>query len=267
MGQTLVLELMTLPERLRILQVRVSATDYEESSNLVIEAACQARPMLVAHAPVHLVVAATRDAELGARIDQFDIVAPDGQPVRWALRALHGKRLVDRVYGPYTMLNICATAAERELPVYLYGSTEPVIRSLAEKLRRRYPELLIAGSEAPPFRPLTVEEDAAVVRRIRASGARIVFAGLGCPKQERFAHEHRESIGLPLVCVGAAFDFIAGAKPWAPVWMQRFGLEWLFRLASEPGRLWQRYLFTNTQFVLGLIAQLLRGLRAGKPSS
>jgi N-acetylglucosaminyldiphosphoundecaprenol N-acetyl-beta-D-mannosaminyltransferase len=125
-------------------------------------------------------------------------------------------------------------------------------------LRRAFPELVIAGAESPPFRPLAPDEDAAMVERINDSGAGLVFIGLGCPKQDYFAAEHADRIRAVQICVGAAFDFLAGTKPLAPAWMQRSGTAWIFRLCQEPKRLWKRYLVTNSIFVRRLTAQYLR---------
>lgn len=145
-------------------------------------------------------------------------------------------------------------AAYDAIPIYLYGSSPEVIELLQQKLSARFPALPIAGAESPPFRALTPEEDDAVVRRINDSGAGIVFIGLGCPKQDHFAADHADRIRAVQVCVGAAFDFHAGAKPMAPRWMQRHGLEWLYRLSREPRRLWRRYLETNLIFVAKWLA-------------
>src|SRR5262249_33817743 len=143
-------------------------------------------------------------------------------------------------------------AAAQGVPIYLYGGNPVVLEQLQANLRKQFPELLIAGAESPPFRVLTREEDESVVERINASGAQLVFIGLGCPKQDHFAHEHRDRIRAVQLCVGAAFDFLAGTKKTAPAWMQRHGLEWLYRLCQEPRRLWKRYLVTNSIFVAKL---------------
>jgi N-acetylglucosaminyldiphosphoundecaprenol N-acetyl-beta-D-mannosaminyltransferase len=145
--------------------------------------------------------------------------------------------------------------------VYLYGGTEDVLDKLCARLGQLCPALVIAGREAPPFRPLTDDEDRQVVERINDSGAGLVFIGLGCPKQDHFAYEHRPEVRAALVCVGAAFDFHAGIKPMAPRWMQRHGLEWLFRLASEPRRLWRRYLVTNSVFVVRVSLALMKRMK------
>jgi exopolysaccharide biosynthesis WecB/TagA/CpsF family protein len=162
---------------------------------------------------------------------------------------LHRAGLAERVYGPELMLRLCRGAAAAGVSIYLYGGNPEVAEKLRANLTHLCPGLRIAGYEAPPFRPLTPEEDRAVVERINASGAGLVFIGLGCPKQDVFAYEHRDSIRAVQLCVGAAFDFHAGVKPMAPAWMQRRGLEWLYRLIQEPGRLWRRYLVTNSIFL------------------
>jgi N-acetylglucosaminyldiphosphoundecaprenol N-acetyl-beta-D-mannosaminyltransferase len=142
------------------------------------------------------------------------------------------------------------------VPVYFYGgSCRDVLEDLSRNLRGRCPGLIVAGAESPPFRALSDEEDAAMVERINDSGAGLVFIGLGCPKQDHFAFDHRERLQAVQVCVGAAFDFHAGRKKMAPAWMQRRGLEWLYRLCQEPRRLWRRYLVTNSLFVQKLLRQ------------
>lgn len=246
------------PPKLPVLGIGVSATTYDGAVDAIVAAAREGRGGLVDAAAVHAVVSAARDPALGAALNLFDLVAPDGQPVRWALNLLHRTRLRDRVYGPELMLRVCRRAAAEGLGVYLYGSTGAVLERLAGNLGARFPGLRVAGWAAPPFRALTAEEDRDVVEAIRRSGARIVFVGLGCPRQERFAFAHRASIPAVQVCVGAAFDFHSGNKRMAPAWMQRHGLEWVFRLASEPRRLWRRYGVTNSLFLVLLSRQLVR---------
>jgi exopolysaccharide biosynthesis WecB/TagA/CpsF family protein len=194
-------------------------------------------------------VESIKDPNLLAKVNRFDAVAPDGQPVRWALNHLHRTGLDERVYGPEVMARLCERAAAESISIYLYGGSPKVIDDLMVKLPKRFPGLTIAGAESPPYRTLTEQEDAAVMRRINESGAGIVFIGLGCPKQDHFAADHADRIDAVLACVGAAFDFHAETKAMAPGWMQRNGLEWLYRLASEPRRLWRRYLQTNSVFL------------------
>jgi exopolysaccharide biosynthesis WecB/TagA/CpsF family protein len=213
-------------------------------------------PSVVACHAVHAVVTSSDDPVLRDKVNDFEMITPDGQPVRWALNWVHGAGLAERVYGPELMLRLCGAAAREGIGIYLYGGTDPILEQLRAALLARFPELHISGWEAPPFRALTEEEDRAVVKRINNSGAGLVFIGLGCPKQDHFAADHKDRIAAVQVCVGAAFDFHAGVKPTAPPWMQRRGLEWVFRLVQEPRRLWKRYLVTNTRFVLKLGAAL-----------
>ncbi|HEY8749886.1 MAG TPA: WecB/TagA/CpsF family glycosyltransferase [Tepidisphaeraceae bacterium] len=249
---------MSWPVRHDVFGVKVSATHYAEVVESVLHAAETGQGGLIDFMPAHLLTAVVGDPDLLKRMDDFAIIAPDGQPVRWALNKLYNAGLTDRVYGPETTRRLCAGAAERALPIYLYGGTEAVLTTLCAKLKEWFPTLIIAGSEAPPFRPLTAEEDAAAVERINASGAKLLFIGIGSPKQEVFAHAHRDSIKAVQLCVGAAFDFHAGSKKMAPAWMQKRGLEWLFRLTQEPKRLWKRYLVANSTFVFLYSREILR---------
>ncbi|MDP1925075.1 MAG: WecB/TagA/CpsF family glycosyltransferase [Thiobacillus sp.] len=215
---------------------------------------------------VHVVVSASRDAAYCDIINSSDMATPDGAPVAWMLRR-QGYLNQPRISGPDVMWALCERAAIENLPIYCYGSTDATLGLLETRLRAAFPALKMT-MESPPFRALTAEEDAAAVERINASGAGFVFVGLGCPKQERWMAEHRgrdafdESplrVNAVMIGVGAAFDFHAGTVQRAPAWMRDNGLEWLHRLASEPGRLWKRYLVTNTLFILGAARQLLSG--------
>lgn len=242
-----------LPPKHNLFGVNVSQTCYEEATEIIMQAARERRPMLVDHMPVHGLIEACQDAVLNEKIKHFDIVAPDGQPVRWALNRFYNTGLSERVYGPELMLRLCRQAEREGVGVYLYGSQLLVLERLHRNLLRQFPALRIGGAESPPFRPLTAEEDQAAVERINDSGAGLIFLGLGCPKQEHFAYDHRDRIKGVQLCVGAAFDFHAGCKKMAPEWMQRNGLEWAFRLMTEPGRLWRRYFRTNSHFLLKIL--------------
>ncbi len=211
---------------------------------------------------VHVVVSASRDAAYRDIINGSDMATPDGAPVAWMLRR-QGFANQLRVNGPDLMWALCERAAKEGLPVYCYGSTEATLGLLDARLCEAFPGLQVT-IESPPFRALSAEEDTAAVARINASGAGIVFVGLGCPKQERWMAEHRGRINAVMIGVGAAFDFHAGTVQRAPAWMRDNGLEWLHRLASEPGRLWKRYLVTNTLFILGAAKQLVLGARDGR---
>jgi len=246
------------PPKVDVFGVMLTPTTYDEATDTILTAARLGVPGIVTCQAVHGLIEASRDPVFREKSNAFDMITPDGQPVRWAMNLLHGSALPERVYGPELMLRLCRRAAEQRVSIYLYGGSPRVIGNLRENLGTMFPSLEIAGAESPPFRPLSQQEDDAAVRRINQSGAGIVLVGLGCPKQDVFAYEHRTRIRAVAVCVGAAFDFHAGNKRTAPPWMQRCGLEWAFRLIQEPRRLWRRYLTTNTIFVMKLAAALLR---------
>ena len=246
------------PRKYDLFGVQVSATNYDEATEFILQAARQGRPAVVSAHSVHGLITASDDPELLLKVNRFDIITPDGQPVRWALNALHGAGLRDRVYGPELMLRACRSAAQHKMPIFLYGSSPEVLDPLAVNLQSCCPGLEIAGCRPDLFRPLTADEESDVIRQIHSSGAGIVFVGLGTPKQDHFADAVRGRLQAVLVNVGAAFDFHARTKRMAPPWMQARGLEWLYRLCHEPGRLWRRYLTTNSSFLLKFSRALLR---------
>ena len=242
----------------------MDAVDYEAAISFVFECARQNRGAMISALAVHGVMTGVLDPEHKFRLNEFDLLVPDGQPVRWVMNWLYGTKLFDRVYGPELMRRICAQAASEGTPIYLYGSTKPVVTALAESLTRMFPTINIVGSEPSAFRKLNPDEKAALQQRIRSSGASIVFVGLGCPRQEVFTYELRGSLSAPVIAVGAAFPLLAGTLPQAPPWMQRLGLEWLFRLLAEPRRLWRRYLYLNPAYLMLVTLQRL-GLRHFSP--
>jgi len=207
---------------------------------------------------VHSVVTTTQDSAFLAVVNNADMATSDGMPVAWMLRRL-GFSEQQRINGPDLMWKYCEQAAKRNESIFLYGSSEETLAILQTRLRTVFPGLQIAGAISPPFRVLTAAEAEADVERINASGAGTVWVSLGCPKQEKWMAAHRGRINAVMIGVGAAFDYHAGTIVRAPLWMQRYGLEWFHRLCSEPGRLWKRYLVTNTLFVLGAIKQLAFG--------
>jgi exopolysaccharide biosynthesis WecB/TagA/CpsF family protein len=240
-----------------ILGLQVQHKTYETVVDQVVGRASRRQGGLVAFCNVHMIMTAYRNADFRDRINKFDIVVPCGQPVRWATNWLGGAGLEDRVYGPETMLRLCEAAVRHELKVFLYGSYEDRVRRLADVLCNRFPGLRITGFQPSRFRPSTAEENRHDIAMIDESGAHIVFIGMGCPLQENWAYEHRNSIRAVQACVGGAFDFHSGAVRQAPPWFQKNGLEWLFRLAMEPGRLWRRYLTNNLNYVVLVVLQRL----------
>jgi len=243
-----------------ILGVLVSAVDSETAVARVIAAAVERAPLAVSAMAVHGIMTGYLDSEHKHRLNSFDMILPDGQPVKWAIEWLHGIDLPNRVYGPMLMIETCAEAERLAFPIFLYGSTEEVLRKLSIRLRQKFPSLQIAGTMGSRFRRLSTQEKGDVISYIRNSGARVVFVGLGCPRQEIWAYEFRNALSLPVVTVGGAFSVHAGVSSQAPKWMQNRGLEWVFRLVAEPGRLWKRYLLLNPLFLGALGLQML-GLR------
>lgn len=241
-----------------VLGVLVDAVDYDAAVQRVILAARERRSYAVSALAVHGVMTGVQSRAHRGRLNAFDLVTPDGQPVRWALNWLHGSRLRGRVYGPELTLQLCSAAAAEGLPVFMYGSTPRVLGRLRERLRQRFPTLVVAGTEPSRFRGLDADELDALVQRVRESGARIAFVGLGCPRQEVFVYEIRERLAMPVIAVGAAFDYHAGLVSEPPQWIQDRGLQWAFRLAQDPVRLWRRYLLLNPAFLAGLVAQRTR---------
>jgi N-acetylglucosaminyldiphosphoundecaprenol N-acetyl-beta-D-mannosaminyltransferase len=238
-----------------VLGVLVNVIDYHAAADKVIDAARGRQPFALTALAVHGVMTGVQDALHGARLNSFDVVAPDGQPVRWALNLLHDAGLPERVYGPSLMIEVLRRCADEGLPVYLYGSTGRTLHRLLTTLGSAMPSLTIAGAECSKFRDARPGEDVRLARRISSSGARAVLVGLGCPRQEVFAYVMRPLLDMPLMAVGAAFDYHAGQLRRPPRWMHRCGLEWLWRLALEPVRLWRRYLLLNPAYLARLFAQ------------
>jgi N-acetylglucosaminyldiphosphoundecaprenol N-acetyl-beta-D-mannosaminyltransferase len=241
----------------------LALTDYERTMDWMDAAIARREKAIVTAAAVHLVMVAREDPETSEAIRRDDVLAvPDGQPLVWALKGL-GHADASRVYGPDLMAKYCARSAKTGTRMYLYGGrNQGALVQLTLTLRRRFPGLRIVGGYSPPFRPLTPEESDWVVADINRSGADVVWVGTGQPKQEKWMAAMRDRLDAPILAgVGAAFDFHAGLIPQAPNWMQALGLEWTFRLAQEPRRLWRRYVRYNPLFVRDFLVQLLRERR------
>jgi exopolysaccharide biosynthesis WecB/TagA/CpsF family protein len=245
------------PKRL-VFGVPVSVADLEETCDAILQAARQRSSAAVSAFSVHALIEAATTPDLAKKVSHFAMVTPDGQPVRWAVNLLCNAQLKRSVQGYEIMLRTCELAAAEGVSIYLYGGAPKTVELLAVKLQQAFPMLRIAGIESPPFRSLTRPEDDAMVERVNSSGAGLMFLGLGCPKQDHFAAAHLDRIDAVQLCVGAAFDFLAGTKPMAPEWMQNHGLAWVYRLYQEPGRLWKRYLVTNSTFLFKLACELVR---------
>lgn len=241
----------------KILDVRVDATSYDDATERILSWSRDSRGRYVCVCNVHMIMEAFDDPGYRKVVTDADLVTPDGMPVVWCLRLL-GVEGATRVYGPELTPRLIRAAAETGVRVGFYGAAPDTLDTLVARVEERYPGVEIAYAHSPPFRALTPEEDAADVRAIRDSGVDILFVGLGCPKQERWMADHRDRLECVMLGVGAAFDFLAGAKAQAPGWIQSLGLEWLFRLVSEPRRLWKRYLKQNPRFVWNFAKQYLR---------
>ena len=242
-----------------MLGIPLAVSNYEEVLDwMEATIAANGRAYMTA-AAVNLVMSAREDAETRAAVLGATLAVPDGQPLVWALRAL-GHSSATRVYGPDLMAAFCARAAGGDTAIYLYGGRSDDARQLLERrLKQRFPGLRIVGGHSPPFRNLTAAEEESAIDHINSSGASVVWVGTGQPKQEKWMAHMRAHLAAPLlVGVGAAFDFHAGLVPQAPPWMQRAGLEWSYRLAREPRRLWRRYARYNPLFIAAFAAQYMR---------
>jgi N-acetylglucosaminyldiphosphoundecaprenol N-acetyl-beta-D-mannosaminyltransferase len=242
-----------------ILGIPIALTDYESAVG-VMDTLVETRERgYVCAAPVHAVMVAQEDAEMLAALHGSTLVVPDGMPLVWAANLL-GERLEDRVYGPELMLRYNDRCAELGHRVWLYGGRDQgSLVQLALSMRRRHPGIKIVGGYSPPFRPLTGEEEDALVRQVNAARPDVLWVGIGVPKQEKWMAHMRERLDVPVMCgVGAAFDFHAGRVPQAPRWMQERGLEWIYRTVQEPRRLLPRYLYFNPRFVLAFARQYMQ---------
>jgi len=246
--------------RSNILGVGVSAINIAVAMQVMDQWIEARTPNYVCVTGVHGVMESQSDPALRQIHNKAGLVTPDGMPLVWLSRVM-GQHDVDRVYGPDLMLAYCQHSVEKGYRHFLYGSSPAVLAQLESNLRRQFPGIMIVGVISPPFRALTAEEDQATVDEINGAAPDIVWVGLSTPKQELWMAAHVKRLDAPvLVGVGAAFDFHAGSKQQAPYWMQRSGLEWLFRLVTEPRRLWRRYLYNNPRFILSVCLQL-SGLR------
>ena len=238
---------VTSPERATILSLHVSLGSYQAFQDALIDAAHRGESRTACFANVHMTVEAQRDPAFAQVVNSADWVCTDGLPLTWAMRLLH-KRQQDRVTGPDTLHNMVKRAAEEGLPIFFYGSTPDVLAKAVATCRDRYPSIQIAGTIAPPFRSLTPDEEEQIIYQINQSGARLVFVALGCPKQERWMAQMRGRVQAVMLGIGGGLPILAGVQTRPPVWIQRLGMEWLYRLALEPRRLFKRYAVTNSLY-------------------
>ena len=242
-----------------ILGVPVAMTDYRGAVDTMDAMVDSRERGYVCAVAVHALTLGYDDREMARALRGATLVLPDGMPVVWAANML-GANLSDRVYGPELMLRYSERCAERGHRVWLYGGRDQgSLVQLALNMRRRHPGINIVGGYSPPFRPMTAEEEDSLVDQINSARPDVLWVGIGVPKQEKWMARMRERLDVPVMCaVGAAFDFHAGRISQAPSWMQKRGLEWIYRIAQEPRRLLPRYLYYNPAFLLALSRQLLR---------
>ncbi|NEQ47623.1 MAG: WecB/TagA/CpsF family glycosyltransferase [Leptolyngbya sp. SIOISBB] len=234
---------------------RIDATCYADACDRIQAWAQSHTSCYVVAANVHVVMTAYWNPQYQRILEQAALVTPDGMPLVWGLRQL-GYPHQTRVYGPDLMLAWCRRTTGLQIPIYLYGGSETTLQKVSCYLKAQFPGLIVAGTHAPPFRPLTPDEEAADVERIHQSGAQVVFVALGCPKQEQWMARQQGQLNAVMIGVGAAFRFFSGEVSQAPRWMMRWGLEWVYRFSQEPQRLWKRYFINNFAFVMLFGCQL-----------
>jgi N-acetylglucosaminyldiphosphoundecaprenol N-acetyl-beta-D-mannosaminyltransferase len=241
-----------------LLGVPVAMVDYDRAIEVMDGLVANRDPGYVCVAPVHALIEARRSREMADALSGSTLVVPDGMPLVWAANLL-GEDLRDRVYGPELMLRYSDRCAERGHRVWLYGGRDQgTLVQLALSMRQRHPGIQIVGGYSPPFRPLTEEEEDAIVAQINEARPDVLWVGIGVPKQEKWMARMRDRLEVPVMCgVGAAFDFHAGRISMAPRWMQEHGLEWIYRIAQEPRRLLPRYLYTNPRFLAAFARQYI----------
>ncbi len=251
---------MQLAPKHDILGTPISATSYAEVMEL-LRHPLPDRARMVAFCNVHSVMSARTDHALHDALTAMDLATPDGMPLVWTLRA-SGVDDQQRVYGPDLMEMAIPWGVQHGLKHYLYGASPQTLERLQARLAADFPDAQVVGAHSPPYRALTDAEETAVLQQIRASGADVVWVGLGMPKQELWIHRVAPQLpGVSLMAVGAAFDFLGGVVAQAPDWVQRIGMEWLYRLVKEPRRLWRRYVLNNPLFVVLILRQLAQARR------
>jgi N-acetylglucosaminyldiphosphoundecaprenol N-acetyl-beta-D-mannosaminyltransferase len=238
-----------------ILGMRVDSLTYPGITDRVLEMIGKGQRGTICVANVHMVMEAYDDPVFREMVNGADFVTADGMPLVWVQRLL-GEKKAQRVYGPQLMENLLAAAAKNNIPVGLLGGKPDILARLRQRILEKYPTISIPYSFSPPFRQSASQEEESIIGKINESGVRLLFIGLGCPKQEIWMARNGGKINAVAVGVGAAFDFLSGSKPQAPFWMRRSGLEWLFRLLSEPRRLWRRYFYNNPRFIWHAFKQL-----------
>ena len=237
-----------------VLNMRVDNASYKSTTERILELASENIGAYICVANVHMCMEAYDSLAFQKIVNEADMVVPDGRPLVWALKA-SGAEGVSQVRGSDLLLKMCKDAEEKNISVGFYGGSNESLADFLKFITKRFMTLKIPFYSSPPFRELTEKEDADYIDKINASGVTILFVGIGCPKQEKWMAAHKKSLSCVMIGVGAAFDFFSGRKKHAPRWMQQVGLEWFFRLCSEPVRLWKRYLKQNPRFIWYFLRQ------------
>lgn len=243
-------------QKKKLLSIDISLGPYTGFTDELIGHALSSRSYYACVANVHMLVEAHKSAPFANIVNNADMVTPDGKPLTWGLRLLYGIKQ-QRVAGMDILPDLLAEAEKKQIPVGFYGGTPAMLDATEKYIRANYSQLKIACLYSPPFRPLTGEEEAGVVKMINDSGAKLVFAVLGCPKQEKWMADMKGKINAVMIGIGGALPVLVGMQKRAPKWMQRSGLEWFFRLSQEPRRLFKRYATTNSLFILLLLKKKL----------
>lgn len=245
-----------MKSRVNVLGVMVNAIDMSDAVNTINRWIQNQESNYICVTSAHGILECHKDPRLKSILNSSGLTTPDGMSIVWILQ-IQGNRHVKRVYGPDLMKTICEESLISGWTHFLFGGGPGVAELLSDKLQQLFPGLKVVGMCTPPFREITMEEDQNIIREIIDAKPNIVWVGLSTPKQERWMASHINKIpGTVMIGVGAAFDFISGTKKQAPRWIQRSGTEWLFRLITEPHRLWRRYL-QYPRFVVLVIMQLL----------
>lgn len=245
-------------EIIDVLGVKVNVTNLSLASQTISQWIDSRQKTYVCVAPVSTIVDCQKDKKYQEIVNNSGMTTPDGMPLVW-LGKIHGEKTIERTYGPDLMLHLCSFSQDKGYRHYFYGSSAKTIELLQQRLKKQFPGLNIVGSFSPPLRDARAMEEGEILAQINAANPDILWVALGSPKQDYWMHLHRSRLNVPvMIGIGAAFDFLAGTKPQAPVWMRRCGLEWFFRLLSEPRRLWKRYLLGNTEFIYLLAKNTLK---------
>ena len=240
-----------------VISMNVDITNITNTLERVDQLANTKKGAYICVSNIHMCMEVFDSPEFQSVVNNADLTIPDGRPLSWAQKLL-GHNEAEQVRGQDIMNAICQQSGTTNHNIGLYGgSSDELLQQVITELKSTYPDINITFSYSPPFRPLTDEEDQDIIQKINDSNVNVLFVGIGCPKQERWMAEHKEQLNCVMLGVGAAYDFIAGSKKHAPRWMQRAGLEWLFRLCSEPQRLWKRYLQQNPRFIYHFTKQLI----------